>query len=204
VDELLAVDPDRPAFFERVDLWPVRLTFLSKSGITLYGTAGTRDGHDRLLTQADRLVLARSEPQLRAFLNRDHSSSLVGLPGYEHLRTHVREGAARLDEILTWDYGAVARALHWPPAEWGLTACAALIDALNMLPELASALGDRELLAELDTPAYVAQRDLLGFAHDAMDDEVAEAVAALDRVLLRRIIGLGIQHVERRIAAPLS
>jgi hypothetical protein len=65
-----------------------------------------------------------------------------------------------------------------------------------MLGDLAAALQDKELLAVLDSPQYVAVLERLTFL---TDDEVAEAATALDRPLLRQLVGMGIDHVERRV-----
>lgn len=135
------------ALFELAEVWPVRLTFLTASGLTLWGPAGEQDGQDRVITLDDRLVLCGSEVKLRAFIARDEASSMSGLPGYERLRLRVRDGTASIEEQVAFDYRAVAHALVWPPERWDLEACSALVDALNMLADLAEALQDGELLA---------------------------------------------------------
>ena len=72
--------------FEEAALWPVRLTFLTANGLTLWGAAGkVQDGPgDRVLTLGcPFLVLAGAEEALRAFVAQDGASSIAGLPGYE-------------------------------------------------------------------------------------------------------------------------
>jgi hypothetical protein len=182
--------------FERAGVWPVHLTFLSASGLTLWGPAGGSEGRDLVLTRGGRLVLAGSAAALRAFIAEDEASSLAGLPGYDLLRQAVQNGTVRLDDPTAFDYRAVAHALDWPPDRWDRDSFSALVDALNMLGDLAAALQDKELLAVLDSPQYVAVLERLTFL---TDDEVAEAATALDRPLLRQLVGMGIDHVERRV-----
>lgn len=183
--------------FELAGLWPVRLTFLQASGLTLWGPAGDEEGGDRVLTLDGRLVLSGSEMELRAFVARDAASSMAGLPGYERLRQRVRDGAAALEEQVAFDYRAVAHALDWPPQRWDLEACSALVDALNMLADLAEALQDGELLARFDDSDLVALLERLTFV---TEDAVPAVVASLDRPVLRQLVGMGIDHIERRIA----
>lgn len=186
--------------FAQAELWPVRLTFLTANGLTLWGPGGGQDGHDRVLTLEGRLVLAGSQAALHAFVAHDESSSMVGLPGYALLQRRVRDGTVQLEEQVAFDYRAVAHALDWPPDRWDLKACSDLVDALNMLADLGEALQDDELLARFNRPAYVS---ILGRLTFLTEEEVPEAVTALDRPALRQIVGMGIDHIERRIA-PLQ
>jgi hypothetical protein len=185
-------------FFEQVGVWPVRLTFLSRTGLTLWGPAGNEDGRDLVLTRDGRLVLTGSEAALRAFVAQDEASSMAGVPGYQLLRQRLQDGTVRLDEPTAFDFRAVAHALDWPADRWDRDSFAALVDALNMLGDLAEALDDDELLARLDSREYVAQLERLTFL---TDDEVAEAAVALDRPLLRQVVGMGIDHIERRVSS---
>jgi hypothetical protein len=183
------------ALFERAELWPVRLTFLTASGLTLWGPARIEDGPDRVLTFDGDLVLAGSEPTLRTFIA-TRENSMVGLPGYQFLRQRVREGGARLDEQVGFDYRAVAQALDWPTEQWDLDAVVGLVNALNMLGDVADELQDEELIAQMDSPEYLAILERLTFLSES---EVPDAVAALDRPFLRLLVGMGIDHIERRI-----
>ncbi|HEX2026714.1 MAG TPA: hypothetical protein VHF25_01810 [Nitriliruptorales bacterium] len=182
--------------FERAALWPVGLTFLHSHGLTLWGSGGDPEGRDHVLTVEGELVLCANGQVLQAFVAGDTTSSLAGLPGYEHLRAWARTYAGPVEPELAFDYRAVAASLEWRTDRWDRDAAGDLLDAMNMLYDVAAALDEHELLEQFDAGAYGALVDQVTFVEE---EEFHTVVRTLDMDGLRRLLGAAVDRIERRV-----
>lgn len=187
---------DTSQLWEQAELWPLRLTFLDIDGVTLWGTAGAADSRDRLLVESEQLVLADDPATLRRYIADDTHSVLAGLPGYEWLRERAQLDTVTLQPVLAFDYRAVAASLTRPPDAWTRDDCADLLDALNMLSDIADALADDELQREFDLAPFTTLQEHLTFLDEG--ESCTDALHEVDLDAINHLIGMAIGRAQRR------
>lgn len=160
--------------FERARLWPVRIVLTDAAGVTLWG-AGREEGPDVALTVGGRLALFRSPADLSRFVAGGDGGSFAGTPGLASLRAEL--AGRPLAPILTADYRAVAAALRRPAEEWDLAGLGDLLDAFNLLIDVAAGLPDAGLGPILDDPDLRDLLDRLTFVTGEEVPELARRVA---------------------------
>lgn len=186
----------RDPVFEYAALWPVGLTFLRSHGLTLWGSGGDKEGRDHVLTVEGELVLCADGQVLQAFIAGDPAGSLSGLPGYERLRAWARTHTGPVEPVVAFDYRAVAAALDRARDRWDRDAAGDLLDAMNMLYDVAAALDEHELLEQFDAGAYGALVDRVTFVEE---EEFPAMMRTLDTDGLRRLLGAAVNRIERRV-----
>jgi hypothetical protein len=193
-----AVDEGIDARYERAELWPVGLTFIESGGLTLWGSGGAPDGRDRLLVDAGRLVLLPSPARLGEYVSRDTSSALASLPGYPVLREHVAMPHP-LAPVVEHDYRAVAAVLQGSADAWTREDCSDLLDALNMLSDIALALEDDDLARAFDDEPFVVFQERVTFLEE---EDLPAARRDFDTGGLFRLLGQALARIQRRILVP--
>ena len=150
------------------------------------------------MIERGRLVLPPSEVLPRAYVAADADSLLADLPGCALLREHATAGGA-LSPFVEYDYRAVAAALLRPADEWDRDDCGGVLNALNMLSDLAIALRDDDLAAEFDGSAFVLLQERLTFLDEG---ELPGALEGIDLEAIFRMVGQGVERIECRILMP--
>jgi hypothetical protein len=190
------------ALYEQATLWPIRLVLPTKQGLTLWGTGGAPDGVDRLLVVDSTLVLLASEFALRAFVANDHTSSLARLPGYDALRRAWQPPAGTPLSASTIDLVAVSLVLSQPVDSWTLEDCDEVLTGLNMLFDIANALGDATMRERFHTGVY---RDLLDRLTFIEADKIGPTLAGIDtRAIITVLLGdlTRVDHATMLLGEP--
>lgn len=187
--------------FERLALWPLRLQFVEKEGFGLWGSGDDQEGEDHVLTVAGRLVLMPTLAELRRFVAADITNPMVHLPGYAELRELLGDETVQLSPALTVNYSHALATMTKPSDEWTRDDASDVLDALNLLYDIARALEERDMTERFHTGVYRALADQLTFA---AADEIAAALADVDsRAALAALLD-DVQRVEQRSGPPVS
>lgn len=182
--------------FERAELWPVRLRLRSASGLTLWGSARSDDERDRVLTSARRLVLLASEQELWRCVHSPAPNELRVLKGWRILQEGLQDAPISwLAPVFTCDYPAISGALLTRET-WCHARSEELLNALNLLTDIARTLQLAELAEAMRTPDVTAILDRLTFLDD---DEPPLDAGTLHASVLRRVVQLGMDQLDGRI-----
>jgi hypothetical protein len=190
------------ALYEQATLWPIRLVLPTKQGLTLWGTGREPDGVDRLLVVDNMLMLLASEFALRTFVANDHTSSLTRLPGYDDLRRAWQPSADTALSAFTIDLVAASMVLSQPVDTWTLEDCDEVLTGLNMLFDIANALGDATMRERFHTGVY---RDLLDRLTFIEADQIGPTLAGIDtRAIITVLLGdlTRVDHATMLLGEP--